>query len=176
MTGTEVFTVGISDCKVSSEVDALLATHALGSCIALAIYDPVVRVAGLLHFMLPDSTIDRERAQVKPCMFADTGVPLLFHASYRLGAVKQRLVVSAIGAAQVLSGADTFDIGKRNYLALRKILWKAGVMIHHEDIGGTRPRTVRMPVGTGRVVISHGREEWDITDKAQIRGGQKDGV
>jgi chemotaxis protein CheD len=175
MNGTETFTVGISDCKVSSDEEAMLATHALGSCIALTIYDPVVRVAGLLHFMLPDSTIDRDRAHTKPYMFADTGIPLLFRTSYQLGAVKQRLVVSAAGAAQVLSSSDTFDIGKRNYLALRKILWKAGVMMHHEDIGGTKPRTVRMSVGTGRVVISHGREEWEITDKARIRGGQENG-
>lgn len=172
MTGTEVLTVGISDCKLSRDEDALLATHALGSCIALTIHDPVARVAGLLHFMLPDSSIDRERAQVRPYMFADTGVPLLFRASYELGAVKQRLIVSAAGAAQVLGGTDTFDVGKRNYLALRKILWKAGVMMHHEDIGGTQPRTVRMSVGTGRVVISYGRDEWDITDKSRIRGGQ----
>jgi chemotaxis protein CheD len=176
MTSTDALTVGISDCMLTRDPQTVLATHALGSCIALVIHDPVAQVGGLLHFMLPDSSIDRDRAHIKPYMFADTGVPLLFRGSYELGAQKQRLVVGACGGAQVLAGTDTFDIGRRNYLALRKILWKAGVMIHHEDIGGTQPRTVRLVVGTGQILISHGREEWEIKDRSRVKGGASYGV
>ena len=63
----------------------------------------------------------------------------------------------------MLDTNNTFNIGKRNYLALRKIFWKAGVLVHHEEVGGTLPRSVRMEVGSGRIVVYHGREEREIT-------------
>lgn len=159
---TRVYTVGISDCIVSREEDAVLATHALGSCIAVVIYDPLAHVGGLLHYMLPDSGSDKTKAQHKPFMFADTGIPALFHMAYKAGATKERLIVRAIGGAQVIQTGDTFNIGKRNHLAMRKILWKAGVMVQHEDVGGTAPRTVRMEVASGRILVSSGREQHEF--------------
>jgi len=149
-----LLTVGVGDCKVSNAAETALATYALGSCIAVAIYDPVASVAGLLHFMLPESSLNPVKAGENPFMFADTGIPMLFHAAYRLGAEKRRLLVWAAGGAQVMDENGIFNIGKRNNLALRKILWKAGVMIHGEEIGGTTARTVRLEVATGRFWIT----------------------
>jgi chemotaxis protein CheD len=169
MTSSTILTVGISDCIVSKDASAIIATHALGSCIAVAIHDPVAQVAGLLHFMLPESSMDRDKGQAKPYMFADTGIPMLFHGAYNLGAQKKRLTVSVMGGAQVLDANNTFNIGKRNYLAFRKIIWKAGVMVHHEDVGGTQPRSVRMEVGSGRIVLSYGRDEREIVQKCKER-------
>ena len=145
-----LLTVGVGDCKVSNGAEAVLATYALGSCIAVAIHDPVAGVGGLLHFMLPESSLNPDKASQSPFMFADTGIPLLFHAAYKLGAEKRRLVVRAAGGAQVMDENGVFNIGKRNHVALRKILWKAGVMVHGEEIGGTTARTVRLEVATGR--------------------------
>jgi chemotaxis protein CheD len=82
-------------------------------------------------------------------MFADTGVPLLFRRAYALGADKRRMVVRLAGGAQVMDAAGVFDIGRRNYLAARKILWKAGVLVQGEAVGGTASRTVRLDVATG---------------------------
>jgi chemotaxis protein CheD len=149
-----LLTVGVGDCKVSNAADIALATYALGSCIALAIYDPVAAVGGLLHFMLPESSLNPAKASENPFMFADTGIPLMFHTAYRAGAEKRRLVVWAAGGAQVMDEGGVFNIGKRNNLALRKILWKAGVMIHGEEVGGTTARTVRLEVATGRFIVS----------------------
>ncbi len=148
-----LLTVGVGDCKVSNATDSVLATYALGSCVALAIHDPIAAVGGLLHFMLPESSLNPNKASQCPFMFADTGIPLLFHAAYGLGAEKRRLVVRAAGGAQVMDESGVFNIGKRNHLALRKILWKAGLMIHGEEIGGTMSRTVRLEVSTGRFLI-----------------------
>jgi len=145
--------VGVGDCKVSRGADATLVTYGLGSCIALAIHDPVASVGGLLHFMLPESSVNPDKAARDPFMFADTGIPRLFHAAYELGAEKRRLVVRAAGGAQVMDDAGVFSIGKRNHLALRRILWKAGVMIQAEEIGGTASRTVRLEVSTGRLWV-----------------------
>ena len=86
-----LLTVGVGDCKVSDCAESVLATYALGSCIAVAIHDPVAAVAGLLHFMLPESSLNPDKAGQNPFMFADTGIPLLFHAAYGLGAEKRRL-------------------------------------------------------------------------------------
>jgi len=145
-----VLTVGIGDCRVSNASASVLATYALGSCIAVAIHDPVAAVGGLLHFMLPESSLNPDKASRNPFMFADTGIPRLFHAAYELGAEKRRIVVRAVGGAQVMDENGVFNIGKRNHLALRKILWKAGLMIHGEEVGGTESRTVRLEVSTGR--------------------------
>lgn len=94
--------VGVGDCRVSSDPESVLVTYALGSCIAVMIHDPVARVGGLLHFMLPESGMDRAKAQLNPFMFADSGIPLLFHGAYELGAEKRRLVVTAAGGAQMM--------------------------------------------------------------------------
>jgi chemotaxis protein CheD len=147
----DVITVGIADCRVSNNPQATLVTHALGSCIAVAIHDPVANVAGLLHFMLPESAIDPERARRQPYMFADSGIPELFHAAYAQGAAKKRMSVRLIGGAQVLDPNGSFNIGKRNHLACRKILWAAGVMVSGEVVGGTISRTVRLEVKSGNL-------------------------
>ncbi|MGE5487667.1 MAG: chemotaxis protein CheD [bacterium] len=145
----QIVVVGIADCQVSNDPECTLATYALGSCIAVAIWDPVVRVGGLLHYMLPDSGIDGVKSRERPYMFADTGIPLLFRRAYEYGAQKHRMLVRVAGGAQVMDDNGVFDIGKRNYLALRRILWKAGVLIHAEDVGGTESRSLRLEVPTG---------------------------
>ena len=142
--------VGVADCRVSNDPGHVLVTYALGSCIAVAIHDPTVGVGGLLHFMLPDSALDRVKAAKNPFLFADTGIPLLFRTAYEKGASKHRLRVQVAGGAQVLDASGTFNIGERNYLALRKILWKAGVRIHNEAVGGAASRTVRLEVLSGK--------------------------
>jgi chemotaxis protein CheD len=145
--------VGVGDCQVSADPEGIIITYALGSCIALIIHDPVTRVGGLLHFMLPESLLDPVKAQQKPFMFADTGIPLLFRRAYELGAAKARLQVAAAGGSQVMDAGGLFNIGKRNHLAMRKILWKAGILVHAEDVGGSGSRTVRLEVSSGKVML-----------------------
>jgi chemotaxis protein CheD len=145
--------VGIGDCKVTDEPVEMV-TYALGSCIAVVIWDPVARVGGLLHFMLPESAVDRDtQGRANPYRYADTGTPLLFRAAYEKGAEKGRLVVRLAGGANVVDAGGVFNIGRRNYAAVRKILWKAGVLVHGEDVGGAVSRTVRLEVATGRCTV-----------------------
>lgn len=151
--------VDIADLAVSADPDVTLITYSLGSCIGLSVYDPVARVGGLLHYMLPESQLSPEKARSNPAMFCDTGVPRLFRAAYELGAVKSRLVVKVAGGSQLLDDNGTFNIGKRNYLALRKIFWKNGVMIQSEDVGGSSSRTVRLEIATGTVTLKTRNQE-----------------
>jgi chemotaxis protein CheD len=145
--------VDIADLAVSNDPGTVLVTYSLGSCVGVSIWDPAAKVAGLLHFMLPDSEIAPEKAKGNPAMFCDTGVPKLFRAAYELGAAKHRMVVKVAGGSQLLDDRGTFNIGKRNYLALRKIFWKNGVLIDGEHVGGSVSRTMRIDVTTGAVTI-----------------------
>jgi len=145
--------VDIADLRVSNDPHVELVTYSLGSCIGVSIWDPGANVGGMLHYMLPDSNLSRARADGNPAMFADTGIPLLFRSAYELGANKKRMIVKVAGGSTLLDDNGTFNIGKRNYLALRKIFWKNGVLIDAEHIGGQLSRTMRMNVGTGRVTV-----------------------
>ena len=102
-------------------------------------------------------------------MFADTGIPRLLEKVSRLGGETRRLVVTAVGGAQVLDFQGAFNIGKQNDLALRKILRKAGVFLHSEEIGGTASRTVRLEVATGRVLLRIGdKPEQELTTSLSL--------
>jgi chemotaxis protein CheD len=109
--------------------------------------------------MLPESQIDPEKACRQPFMFADTGIPLLFRRAYELGADKCRLVVVVAGGSQMMDPEGAFNIGKRNYMAMRKIFWKAGVLVQAEEVGGEVSRTVRLEVGSGKMFLRQGGEK-----------------
>ncbi|HVP11501.1 MAG TPA: chemotaxis protein CheD [Phycisphaerae bacterium] len=145
--------VDIADFKVSANPADLLVTYSLGSCIGVTVWDTEARVGGMIHFMLPESNLSPAKAKTNPAMFADTGVPMLFRAAYELGAVKKRMIVKVAGGSQLLDDKGTFNIGKRNYVMLRKIFWKNGILIEAEDVGGSISRTMRLEVGSGRVTL-----------------------
>lgn len=156
-------TVGVADMKVSNDPEVMLVTYSLGSCIGIAVYDPEVRVGGMLHYMLPDSSLDPAKAKKKPYMFADTGIAPLFKEAYRLGARKQRMRIVVVGGAQILDQQGFFNIGKRNYMAMRKIFWRNKVMVSYEDVGGNENRTLKLAIKDGacRLKVS-GKGEFQV--------------
>jgi chemotaxis protein CheD len=154
--------VEIADLKVSSNPGAVLVTYALGSCIAVMVYDPVMKAGGMIHYMLPLSEVSPEKAVERPAMFADTGIPMLFHSMYALGCKKQDLIVKAAGGGSLYDDHGHFAIGQRNYTILRKMFWKAGVMISAEDVGGTKSRTARLFIDSGRCTITATGEETEL--------------
>ena len=151
--------IGIGDMHVSADPETTLITYALGSCLGLSLFDPVSGVGGLIHIALPDSAIARGQADFNPLRFVDTGVPQLFRESYRLGAQKGRLEVKIAGCAQVADEAGIFNIGKRNYAAARKLLWKNNVMIEAEHCGESYSRTMSLDLASGQVTLRIGSQE-----------------
>lgn len=145
--------VGISDIKVSNNTEDVIVTYALGSCIGIVVFDPVAKVGGMLHYMLPESALDQNKARENPAMFADTGIPLLFKSCYKLGAEKKRMLIKAAGGASILDDTNFFRIGQKNVMAMRKIFWKNNVMIDREDTGLNYNRTVRLEMSTGKVFV-----------------------
>lgn len=154
--------VGVSDMKLSNSAGDLIVTHALGSCVGIAIYDPVALVGGILHYMLPQSKIDANKAVNNPYMFGDTGIPELFTQAYKLGATKGNLRVVMAGGAQVFEKKDFFAIGKRNVVIARKMFWKNNVLIATEHVGGNIPRTMYLEIGSGKTWLTSQGERVEL--------------
>ncbi len=152
--------IDISDAKVSDNPEEILVTYSLGSCIGVCLYDPALHVGGMLHYQLPSAKMDPERAQSQPFMFADTGMRLLLDRLTTMGVNRKRLQVRLAGGATMATGPQGFDIGKRNYLAIRKLLWSEGLFIDAEDIGGHAARNLYLDLAEGTVTIrSNGAEK-----------------
>jgi len=146
--------VDIAEMKISNNPGDMLVTYALGSCLGIALYDSVSRVAGLAHIMLPESSIDSKMGKdFNPLKYVDTGIPALYKKMYSKGAEKHRIKNAIIGGAQIMDDNGFFNIGKRNYTALRKIFWRNNVLIDKEHVGGRINRTVRLEVRTGNIYV-----------------------
>jgi chemotaxis protein CheD len=141
--------IGVGDMAVSNNPQVTLSTYALGSCVGVVAYDPVARAGGILHLMLPDSTISPEKAVAQPAMFADTGLPLLMKALAGMKGEAARLRIYVAGGANVLSGADAFKIGDRNLAVVKKYLQENNLRVSGHDVAGTVNRTVHLDVGSG---------------------------
>lgn len=148
--------VGVADMRICARPDDTIVTHALGSCLGITAYDPRAQVGGMLHVMMPMSHINPEKAKANPYMFVDTGVPAFFRELYAAGATKGRLTVKVAGGANVHhnNGKDRFVIGKRNYIILKKLLWKNNLLIDAEEVGGDVARTMYMDIGNGRTWLT----------------------
>ncbi len=157
-----VHTVGIAEMMVSQGNGDSLITYSLGSCVGITLYDPVLQVGGLIHCMLPMSKLDREKAEKKPCMFTDTGIIKLLDGMFRLGAKRHNLVVKVAGGGAPLQTPNSFNIGDRNLVVLRKMLWKNDILIAAEDVGGTKPRTMKLCVASGVTTIKFGAREEEL--------------
>lgn len=160
-----IVTLGIGEFGVVKNPGDVIKTHALGSCVAIVILDPITRSVGMVHVALPESSVHPTRAQKLPGYFADTGVPILIQKMKEMGCAGnlRKLVVKLTGGANVMDKNNTFNIGKRNVLAIKKALWQQRMGAVAEDVGGTISRTVIINVDDGKVLVtSPGREPTTI--------------
>lgn len=153
---SRLIVVGMLDMKTSRDPLTEIVTHGLGSCIAVVARDPVSLVGGMLHFQLPSSDHDLERAQRCPFMFADTGIPELVKEVCSQGGHQDRLTVKLFGGASIFDRGGVFNIGKRNYMAAKKVLSRLDCFVSAEDVGGEVWRTISLNVGTGTVAVTNG--------------------
>jgi chemotaxis protein CheD len=146
--------VGVGDMKMSSQPEDKIVTYHLGSCLGIALYDPEVKVGGIIHCMLPDASMSPRKTLRTAFTFVDTGVPLLFKLLYLAGAQRDRLRVYVAGGASFKKDLQgIFDIGKRNLMALHNIVVAEGIAIRGMEIGGHVARTLRLDIQTGRVWV-----------------------
>jgi chemotaxis protein CheD len=154
--------VGIGEYKISNQKDDLIKTFALGSCVAVIIYDLTKKVAGLIHVALPDSSVSTDKAKRKPGYFVDTGLPLFLREMKKADAGLKNVRIKIAGGANIMDKERHFDIGKRNVLAVKKLLWKNRLGIIKEDTGGSVVRTVSISVATGEVKVTSGKNSWTL--------------
>jgi chemotaxis protein CheD len=151
---SEPVVVNVGDMVVSQDPSDVLVTYSLGSCLGVAVYDPLARVGGLIHCKLPLSCNHPVKAAQNPCIFVDTGMTVFLNALFARGLRRNRAVVSVAGAAQNARLKESFPIGKNNCVVLRKILWKNEILISAGDLGGTGSRNLWLNMANGKVVVS----------------------
>ena len=154
-------TVDYADLIVSGNPEETLAISSLGSCLAVLLYDPVNGIGGMLHTLLPDSSMEklpRSSIAFNPYKYVDTGVPKLFDKLYRAGASKSDLLLSVFGGNYGYE-EEKYSIGRRNFLALRKVAWREGVLIKNEHVGGRANRYVSFNIEDGRITLDVDRRE-----------------
>lgn len=155
----EKVTVGIADMKMIQGSGTLI-TYALGSCVGICLYDPAIKLAALVHVMLP---LNMEAGRRSPMKYADTGIRETLKEMERHGARKARVVAKIAGGARmfdVSGGGSLGTIGQRNIESVHLVLKREGVRLLCEDVGGTVARTLLFEAETGRgIVRSYGKPE-----------------
>ncbi|WP_207707273.1 chemotaxis protein CheD [Crassaminicella thermophila] len=150
---SQIIKVGMADLNVTKG-EGVLTTLGLGSCVGVTLYDPITKVAGLAHIMLPSSKAIRNNTN--PAKFADTAIVLLLEEVLKVGAIKGRLVSKLAGGAQMFAFAnknDIMKIGERNTIAAKKILKELKIPIIAEDTGGNFGRTIELYANSGMIIV-----------------------
>ena len=155
-------TVDISDMKISNNENDILVTYSLGSCVGVTLYDPEEKIGSLIHCMLPLSKVDREKSKKNPYMFVDTGLPKMLQEMYDRGAKRKNIIAKLAGGAKLLDKKNIFNVGERNIIVVRKILWKNDILIKGMDIGGSKSRTVRLYMEVGKTTVRNKGEENEL--------------
>lgn len=149
----QMIRVGMADLNVCLPPDTIT-TLGLGSCVGIVLYDPVTKVSGLAHIMLPDSTKVRNNSNL--AKFADTGIDVLIQQMLLKGAVKNRLVAKIAGGAQMFAldaQSDMLRVGDRNIEAVKQKLARLGIRIIAEDTGNSYGRTIEFYPENGGLLI-----------------------
>ncbi len=145
----ELIKVGMADYKIGRNPASII-SYGLGSCVGIALFDPVTKIGGLAHIMLPDST--QARSTENPAKFADTAIPKMLDDMIRIGAVRSRVVAKIAGGAQMFkftNATDIMRVGERNADSVKNILKKLAVQLLAEDTGGNYGRTVELKLDSG---------------------------
>lgn len=160
---SELIKVGMADLKVCVSPDTIT-TLGLGSCVGIAIRDPLTGIGGLAHIMLPDSSQIKDNSNIPK--FADTGIEELVRCVVKAGGAKHRLVAKIAGGAQMFgfqNKSNLVRVGERNVEASKAKLRQLGIPILAEDTGKTYGRTVVFSPETGEFLIrAVGREPYTI--------------
>ncbi len=147
----ERVTVGMAELVVRQDENLLLTTLPLGAGLGVAIYDPTLRVGGLLHCLLPDSAVDAECAGTHPGMFLDTGLADLLARAQALKSKLENLRIYVAGGGEILDDSEFLNLGKCNRDALARLLTKFGLSLQGGDLGGLDNCSLQLNLATGEV-------------------------
>lgn len=152
--GENIISVGLGEFHLSRNPKDVLVCYGLGSCVGLAMYDPLNKIGAMAHIVLPESSIGK--GELMPAKFADTCVPFMLQQLVSSGANKTRLIVKLAGGAQVLKVAgvnNRLDIGNRNIKAVEEALVRHGIIAQAKDLGGNYGRTFQLIISNGKFMV-----------------------
>lgn len=147
--------IGMSQIEVASKPGTILVAPSLGSCIGLALFDPVSKIAGMVHIVLPDSTKITKETEM-PGKYADTAIPEILQKMFAMGAKKNKLIIKIAGGAQMFNlqkNANVLNIGFRNTIAVKSALAKEHLEILKSDTGGNKGRTFKLDLDKGLFTV-----------------------
>jgi chemotaxis protein CheD len=153
-TSIKSINVGIGELSVTRDPSLVLRCIGVGSCIALCAYDPVARVGGIAHMLLPCSKNRDE--MVSPVKYIDSGVPFILNKMIKLGAARSNLIIKIAGGAKMLSIPGEYshlDIGQKNIAEVKASLGRENLVICGSDLGGCYGRTIEFFLDTGRITV-----------------------
>jgi chemotaxis protein CheD len=155
--------VGLGEIGISQDPDDVIVAYGLGSCLGIAMYDPVIHLGALLHAVLPENT---NSADSNPAKYVDTGIVALIEQLKSKGAIQSRMITRVIGGANMLIApglSHTFDIGNRNVAQAHTVFSKLKIKVAVEETGGNIGRTVRLYIVDGRMTVrTMGGKERDL--------------
>ncbi len=145
--------VGIGEFSISNNINDVIRTYALGSCVAVTAYNSRNNVAGMIHIALP-APLEYKNERLNPSYYAVTGIPLLIkNICEHYNCMKGELKIQIYGGARSIKTDDFFCIGFKNIKAVKQILEDMNLNISNSEIGGTFSRTLEMHVATGVVNV-----------------------
>lgn len=146
--------VGIGEYVISNEKTDVIKTFALASCVAITVYNPFSKTAGMAHIVLPDDSTSHLLRVQQPCYYATSGIPLLIDKMCTdFGCLKSDLQIELFGGAQSKNINDVFNIGPRNVFAVREVLDSLNLGYVDSQIGGVNSRTLELDVNTGEKTV-----------------------
>ena len=146
-----VVRVKIADYCVLQKTGKLI-TIGLGSCVGIACYDSKVKVAGLAHILLPESSHFSNTENL--AKFANTAVPLLVAVMEKQGADITRIQAKIAGGSELFNyNTGQESVGSRNIVAVKKALATANIPLLAADVGGSVGRTMQICASEGTVSI-----------------------
>lgn len=154
--------VGVADMYISDNPRDRIITFSLGSCMGVTMYDPELRVGGMIHCMLPTAKLDVDKAAARPEMFVDTGLLLMLQRLFDIGARRKRMIVKLAGAASVLNDNEFFRVGERNCQYARKFFEKNMMPVEAEDVLGTVSRTMTLYMDSGVTTVRTAGQEKEL--------------
>ena len=146
--------IGIGEMVIAADPAAVLCVPHLGSCLGITVYDSKRKCGAAIHCLLPSSKSDLHKAQEKPYLYVDTGFASMLNQLLNAGSKMSDLIICVAGGSSINDKNNVFEIGKKNFTVLKKLLWKNNLLLKAEHVGGDRPRSITLVLATGEVVVT----------------------
>jgi chemotaxis protein CheD len=152
---SKTINISMGELMVSRDPSDILACIGLGSCIAVCIWDPVIRLGGVAHMLLPSSRHKNENL-ISPAKYIDTGVPHLINRMVKNGSTRNNMIVKITGGARMLNipgEQNVLDIGQKNIAEIKAAMSREKLNIAAADLGGQSGRTLQLFIDSGRILV-----------------------